>query len=88
MPQFRAPPRNRSEWKVGIDGRRTHLAIGFERSSLVGIGAFNGPMRPPDGVAERGFREVFWRMFAVTLHQSARSFPTCLISPTLSYLFA
>ncbi len=61
MPQFRAPPRNRSEWKVGIDGRRTHLAIGFERSSLVGIGAFNGPMRPPDGVAERGFREVFWR---------------------------
>ncbi|RLS25861.1 MAG: hypothetical protein DWH74_00680 [Planctomycetota bacterium] len=55
MPQFRAPLRNRSEWKVGIDGRRTHLAIGFERSSLVGIGAFNGPMRPPDGVAERGF---------------------------------
>ncbi len=23
------------EWKIGIDGRRTHLALGFERSSLV-----------------------------------------------------
>lgn len=30
-------PRERGiEWKVGLDGRRTHLAIGFERSSLAG----------------------------------------------------
>lgn len=40
----------RSEWKVGIDGRRTHLALGFERSSLTGGGAGSasrtGRMRP------------------------------------------
>lgn len=52
-----------SEWKVGIDGRRTHLAIGFERSSLV-ASAPHGAAAPASRPAPfpAGSRSVRWEV--------------------------
>jgi hypothetical protein len=79
-PRDRRVPRRRSgllcvpriEWKVGIDGRRTHLALGFERSSLTGAPPKGGVRRRlAFGASRRGPGALFF--ITIIFHH-----PACL----------